>query len=73
MGDIKFGATSFAVPQRIISNDELSEFMDTTDEWISKRTGIKQRHISDAENTSALATKVAKDLLKKREFSASSN
>jgi len=36
--------TGFAVPERVVSNDELSALMDTTDEWIRTRTGIQERH-----------------------------
>ena len=39
--------------------------MDTNDEWISSRTGIRQRHISRTESTSDLATEVAKKLMAK--------
>jgi 3-oxoacyl-[acyl-carrier-protein] synthase-3 len=34
-----------AVPDRIVTNRDLEEFVDTTDEWISTRTGIRQRHL----------------------------
>jgi 3-oxoacyl-[acyl-carrier-protein] synthase III len=45
------------LPARIITNDELAKTVDTTDEWIVQRTGIKQRHIAaEGENTSDLAT-----------------
>jgi len=48
------------VPEKILSNDDLSHMVDTTDEWITKRTGIKERHIA-AENefTSDLGVKAA--------------
>lgn len=36
--------TGFAVPDRVVTNDELSVVMDTSDEWIRTRTGIEQRH-----------------------------
>jgi len=42
-----------AVPERILTNQQLSESMDTTDEWIQSRTGIKERHIASAEQSSA--------------------
>ena len=35
--------TGFYVPPRVVTNDELSTYMDTTDEWIQERTGIKER------------------------------
>ncbi len=42
--------TGSAVPPKIVTNDDLSKIVDTSDEWISARTGIKERRISD-ENT----------------------
>jgi len=48
------------VPEKILSNDDLSHMVDTTDEWITKRTGIKERHIAaDNEFTSDLGVKAA--------------
>jgi 3-oxoacyl-[acyl-carrier-protein] synthase-3 len=40
----EFIATGFYVPPRVVTNDELSSLMDTSDEWITQRTGIKERH-----------------------------
>jgi 3-oxoacyl-[acyl-carrier-protein] synthase III len=52
------------LPQRIVTNDELSKTVDTSDEWITKRTGIKQRHIAaDGETTSDLAAHAGRDAL----------
>jgi 3-oxoacyl-[acyl-carrier-protein] synthase III len=39
-----------AVPDNVVTNKELSLILDTTDEWITSRTGIRQRHISPREN-----------------------
>ena len=36
---------TFYVPDKILTNDDLSKLMDTSDEWISTRTGIKKRHV----------------------------
>ena len=47
------------VPERVVTNDELATFMDTSDEWIQPRTGIRQRHIVSTEDTSDLAVGVA--------------
>ena len=33
------------VPENVVTNDDLSKLMDTSDEWISTRTGIKKRHV----------------------------
>src|SRR5829696_7097651 len=37
------------IPDRVVTNDELSELVDTTDEWITERTGIKERRIASPE------------------------
>ncbi|MCR1811142.1 beta-ketoacyl-ACP synthase III [Sulfurospirillum sp. hDNRA2] len=48
------------VPSRILSNADLEKMVDTSDEWIEKRTGIKERRIASAEeSTSDLGTKAA--------------
>lgn len=60
-------ATAAKVPEQVITNEDLSKIVDTSDEWISQRTGIKERHISAGENTSALVIDVAKQLLEKTE------
>lgn len=52
-------------PERVITNDELAQTLDTSDEWISKRTGIKRRHRIGEETNAAMATKVAEALLTK--------
>jgi 3-oxoacyl-[acyl-carrier-protein] synthase III len=57
-------ATGSYLPNRILTNAELAEMVDTTDEWIVSRSGIKQRHIAaDGELTSDLATHAAKAAL----------
>jgi 3-oxoacyl-[acyl-carrier-protein] synthase-3 len=61
----EFISTGFYVPERVVTNDEFTQWMDTSDEWIRTRTGIRERHwASDAQATSDLAveaTKVALD------------
>lgn len=53
-----------ALPQKCIKNDELPASLNTSDEWISQRTGIRQRYvIVEGESTSTLATKAAKEAL----------
>ncbi|MGX7151039.1 beta-ketoacyl-ACP synthase III [Enterococcus ureasiticus] len=61
----KITCTSRYVPENAVSNDQLSTMMDTSDEWISSRTGIRSRNIVTNENTSDLCIKVAEKLLKK--------
>lgn len=53
-----------ALPERQVTNDELARMVDTSDEWIVERTGIRSRYIaSDGETTSTLATKAARRAL----------
>ncbi len=52
------------LPSRVVTNDDLSKVLDTSDEWIRTRTGIRQRHIAaDEEATSDLATAAGKAAL----------
>ncbi len=50
------------LPNKIVTNDDLSKYVETSDEWIVQRTGIKERRISDV-NTSDLATIAAKNAI----------
>ncbi|MBL8132920.1 MAG: ketoacyl-ACP synthase III [Anaerolineae bacterium] len=53
-----------AAPERVMTNQDLSAFIDTTDEWIVSRTGIRERHIaSDKETTATLGLKAAQAAL----------
>ena len=55
--------TGSAVPENIVTNDDLSKVVDTNDEWISTRTGIRERRIAKEENTTILACRAAKSAL----------
>jgi len=53
--------TGSALPRRVVTNADLAQMVDTSDEWIVERTGIRQRHIaSDDETTATLATDAAR-------------
>ncbi len=53
--------TGSYLPERIVSNDEMAQIVDTSDEWIQARTGIrKRRFAAEGENTSHLATAAAR-------------
>lgn len=54
----------YALPKRSVSNEELSTFVNTNDEWIASRTGIKSRYISEEENTSDLGARAALQAIK---------
>ena len=60
----KIKSTGSYVPEKIITNDMLSQYVDTSDEWIRSRSGIEKRHFSEGENTSDIAAKAALDILK---------
>ena len=66
----KISQLAHYAPSQIIKNEDLSLIMDTSDDWISSRTGIKQRHISKNETTADLANKVAEQLIEKSGYSA---
>lgn len=65
--------TGSALPARAVSNQELAERVDTSDEWIVERTGISNRYIADeGETTSTLATDAAKNAIEAAGIDASS-
>lgn len=55
------------VPKDVITNDDLSKLVDTSDEWIMSRVGIKERHVlkGEGKGTSVMGTEAVKELLKK--------
>lgn len=60
---IKICGTGSALPARRVTNDELSRIMDTSDEWISSRTGIRARHLAVEETTTGMSVQAAKQAL----------
>lgn len=59
------------LPERVMTNNDLAKIVDTTDEWIEQRTGIKTRHMAAKdETTSAMATKAALRALEKAKLTA---
>jgi 3-oxoacyl-[acyl-carrier-protein] synthase III len=62
----EFIATDFHVPERVVTNDELARLMDTSDEWITQRTGIRTRHwVSPGDTGAGLAREAASRALAK--------
>src|SRR5207247_391974 len=60
----EFIATAFHVPERVVTNDDLAQLMDTSDEWIVQRSGIKTRYwVSNGETGASLATAAARKAL----------
>ncbi|KPF62462.1 beta-ketoacyl-ACP synthase III [Porphyrobacter sp. AAP60] len=65
--------TGSALPRRVVTNADLSERVETSDEWIVERTGIRQRHIAEPDETTAtLATAAARAALADAGIDASS-
>ena len=60
---MKILGTGSSLPQKIVSNDDLVKVMDTSDEWISSRTGIRNRHIAVEETTTSMSVDAAKKAL----------
>lgn len=62
--------TASSIPKKVVTNDDLAKMMDTSDEWISKRTGIKQRHVVTEQSTSDLCVDVSQKLLRQANLPA---
>jgi 3-oxoacyl-[acyl-carrier-protein] synthase III len=68
----EFIATGFHVPERLVTNDDLAAIMDTSDEWIIQRSGIKTRHwVSEGETGATLARQASLQALAKAGMKAS--
>ena len=59
MSNVGIAGTGAYVPSLAVTNDDISELVETNDEWIMKRTGIRERRISQGEDTSDMASKAA--------------
>src|SRR5262245_36175196 len=69
MGDMKARITALGlyVPERILTNADLERIVDTSDEWIQTRTGIRERHVVEPGTpTSELAVRAARRALERR-------
>jgi 3-oxoacyl-[acyl-carrier-protein] synthase-3 len=66
MNRARIVGTGAAVPKKVLTNAELEKLVETSDEWITSRTGIKERHIvSEGEKFSELCTKASDQALKR--------
>lgn len=63
MDGVKIVSTGYYVPPRVVTNDDFAKKIDTSDEWISTRTGIKTRHFVEGEDTTDLAYKACEKAL----------
>ncbi len=64
MNKVEIIGTGSYLPPKVVDNNDLSLIVDTSDEWITSRTGIKGRRISQGEDTSDMATKAAMQAIK---------
>ena len=68
--NLRIVATGRATPERVVTNQALTAWLDTSDEWITTRTGIAQRYISTGETTVDLATQAAQQALGRAKWAA---
>lgn len=71
MYNSKITGFGYYVPDTIVTNDQLSKIMDTSDQWIQERTGIKQRRhvVKGEETTTSIGVKAAKKAIEKANIS----
>ena len=60
---MKIIGTGSALPKKVVTNEMLTEFLDTSDEWIYPRTGIKSRHVISDENLEDLGAEAVQNAL----------
>lgn len=65
MNGIKLRGTGRCVPSNIVSNQDLSKLMDTSDEWITSRTGIRHRHHCQSESPAQMCVEAARTACEK--------
>ena len=63
MSNMRILGTGSALPAHEMNNEELSNYVETSDEWIRERTGIRSRHISTGETVVSLAAEACKKAL----------
>ena len=72
MKNIEIIGTGMSIPSRVVTNDDLAKIVETSDEWISTRTGIRQRRFCDeGESASTLAVAAARNALEASGLNAS--
>lgn len=71
MPSTKIGGIGHYVPQNVVTNDDLTKYMDTNDEWIQERTGIKERRYADKhkECTTSMGAEAAKIAIERANIS----
>lgn len=67
---VKICGTGSCIPKNQMTNDDLSKIMDTSDEWIKSRTGIRSRHIAKEETTTSMSVVAAKQAMEQANLCA---
>ncbi|MBQ8499467.1 MAG: ketoacyl-ACP synthase III [Bacteroidales bacterium] len=67
---MKIIGTGSALPRKVVTNDMLAEFLDTSDEWITTRTGVKSRHVISDEKLEDMAIEAARKALEDADLKA---
>jgi len=71
LSPVTIAGTGSYLPEKVLTNADLEKIVDTTDEWITTRTGIKERRIAaEGQSTSDLATEAAKKALEQAQIAA---
>ena len=65
MNGIKIRGTGHCAPEHIVTNDDIAKIVDTSDEWITSRTGIQRRHHCTTENHTSLCVNAARAAMEK--------
>lgn len=63
MPGIFIAGTGMYVPPKVVTNDDMAKIVETSDEWIVQRTGIRQRHFSQGETNGSMGVKAAREAL----------
>lgn len=71
MSGIKILGTGMYVPENVVTNEDFTKIIDTSDEWIRTRTGMSERHLSSGEPTWYMGTEAARGAIEKAGISAS--
>jgi 3-oxoacyl-[acyl-carrier-protein] synthase-3 len=71
LNNVKVVSTGKYIPETVLTNQDMEKMVDTTDEWIYTRTGIKNRHIVNGETTSDMATRAARKAIEKVNYDTS--
>ena len=66
----KINGTGSSCPKKVVTNDDLTLFLDTSDEWITTRTGVKERRVCTDEKINDLALESAKQALENAKIDA---